>query len=48
LGVYFEAHSINSASAAGWYATDIGRSAVSVAVSPDGLWCATAMPGGDT
>ena len=48
LGVYLEQHSTSSASGNNWYATDLGRTAVSVAVSTDGLWCATAMPGGDT
>jgi len=48
LGVYIETHSSSNATSQGWYATDLGRTAISVAVSPDGLWCATAMPGGDT
>jgi hypothetical protein len=47
LGNYIENLSTSSASSTGWYAYDMGRGGVSVAVSDDGLWCATAMPGGD-
>ncbi|MHC4952383.1 MAG: hypothetical protein ACYTGZ_00710 [Planctomycetota bacterium] len=47
LGVYIENLSTSSASGTGWYAYDMGRGSSSVAVSADGVWCATAMPGGD-
>ena len=47
LGNYIENLSTSSASGTGWYSYDLGRGGVSVAVSDDGLWCATAMPGGD-
>ncbi|MGH7163724.1 MAG: hypothetical protein ACREID_09590, partial [Planctomycetota bacterium] len=45
LGSYLEA--AQSTSANGWNRTTQGRSGVSVAVSADGKWAATAMPGGD-
>ena len=47
LGNYLENISTSSGSSTGWYAYDLGRGGVSVAMSDNGLWCATAMPGGD-
>jgi hypothetical protein len=29
-----------------WYMNSVGRSATSIAMSADGVWCATALPGG--
>jgi hypothetical protein len=45
LGSYIEANSSGN-SQQGWYKTVQGRTATSLAMSSDGLWCATAMPGG--
>jgi len=45
LGCYIETFS--STSASGWSRVSMGRSAISVAMSADGLWAATALPGGD-
>ncbi|MGQ0614922.1 MAG: hypothetical protein ACT4PV_14400 [Planctomycetaceae bacterium] len=44
LSAYIETP--DSSSSNGWYRTSMGRSGISVAVSADGLWAATAMPGG--
>jgi len=44
LSAYIETFA--STSSTGWYRTSMGRSGVSMAVSADGLWAATAMPGG--
>lgn len=48
LGAYLENCSTLRSTSQGWYANSMGRSATSVAVSADGLWCATAMPGGNS
>jgi len=45
LGAYIETYS--GTSSFGWYRASAGRSAVSIAVSADGIWGATAMPGGN-
>ena len=47
LGVYLEDHGTSTTSSSGWNQNSMGRTATSVAVSDDGLWCATTMPGGD-
>jgi hypothetical protein len=47
LGVYIEDHGSGTTSANGWQANSMGRTAVSVAASADGLWCATALLQGD-
>ncbi|MHC4491531.1 MAG: hypothetical protein ACYTDU_07900 [Planctomycetota bacterium] len=47
LGSYIESTGGSSATSTGWYEQVQGRSATSLAMSADGLWCATAMPGGD-
>jgi len=46
LGSYIENAGARSTSQ-GWYRSVQGRSAVSIEMSSDGIWCATAMPGGD-
>jgi hypothetical protein len=38
--------SANTSTGGGWYMGSLGRSATSVAMSADGIWCATALPGG--
>ncbi|MHC4940922.1 MAG: hypothetical protein ACYTHK_18430, partial [Planctomycetota bacterium] len=48
LGVYMEDHGSGTSSSNGWNANSMGRTAVSVAASADGLWCATALMGGGT
>jgi hypothetical protein len=47
LGVYIEDHGNGTTSSNGWQANSMGRTAVSVAASADGLWCATALLQGD-
>jgi len=47
LGSMLENISTSAVSNQGWRAYDFGRGGVSVAMSDDGLWCATAMAGGD-
>jgi hypothetical protein len=46
MGSYIESTGGSSATGTGWYEQVQGRSATSLAMSADGLWCATAMPGG--
>ncbi len=46
LGSYIEG--FDSSTAIGANRTSQGRTGVSVAMSADGIWCATAMPGGST
>ncbi|MHC4939006.1 MAG: hypothetical protein ACYTHK_08560, partial [Planctomycetota bacterium] len=48
LGSYMEDRGTGTTSANGWQANSMGRTAVSVAASADGLWCATALLGGDS
>ncbi len=45
---YLEPYSSNTATSTGggWYMSSLGRSATSVAMSADGIWCATALAGG--
>jgi hypothetical protein len=45
---YLEPYSagLDTASGSGWYMGSLGRTATSVAMSADGIWCATALPGG--
>ena len=38
--------SANTGTGNGWYMGSLGRTATSVAMSADGVWCATALPGG--
>ncbi|MHC5049636.1 MAG: hypothetical protein ACYTGK_03370, partial [Planctomycetota bacterium] len=45
LGSYIEG--VQYTSSSGWSKTPQGRTATSLAMSADGTWCATAMPGGD-
>jgi hypothetical protein len=46
MGSYIESTGGSNATSTGWYEQVQGRSATSLAMSADGLWCATAMPGG--
>ncbi|MEM9304989.1 MAG: hypothetical protein AAGE01_22950, partial [Pseudomonadota bacterium] len=49
LGVFMENRiSAGSQSGFGWYTGSFGGTASSVAVSADGLWCATGLMGGDS
>jgi len=45
-GTYLQAYSSVSDNASGWYMQSLGRTATSVAMSSDGVWCATALVGG--
>ena len=47
MGSYIEATVYSSSTPDGWSKTPQGRTATSLAMSADGKWCATAMPGGD-
>ncbi|MHC5044770.1 MAG: hypothetical protein ACYTGI_20615, partial [Planctomycetota bacterium] len=46
LGSYIERAQYSSSSSVGWTKAPQGRTATSLAMSSDGIWCATAMPGG--
>jgi len=46
LGSYIESWTTSASSSVGYYRTTQGRSAISLAMSADGEWCATALPGG--
>jgi hypothetical protein len=43
---YLEPYSTSTNTSSGWYMNSLGRTATSVAMSADGTWCATALPGG--
>jgi len=43
---YIEPYSSSRNTSSGWYMGSLGRTATSVAMSADGVWCATALPGG--
>jgi hypothetical protein len=43
---YIQTYASTPDSAMGWYMQSLGRTATSVAMSADGVWCATALPGG--
>ncbi len=45
-GTYLQAYSSVSDNASGWYMQSLGRTATSVSMSSDGVWCATALVGG--
>jgi hypothetical protein len=45
-GTYLQTYAALSDTANGYYMQSLGRTAVSVAMSADGTWCATALPGG--
>jgi len=45
-GTYLQQYSSTSNSSAGYYMQSLGRTATSVTMSADGLWCATAIVGG--
>ena len=47
LGSYIDDYGTSANSSNAWYKQTQGRSAISVAMSADGLWCATALPGGN-
>ncbi|NJN14097.1 MAG: hypothetical protein HC813_00030 [Planctomycetes bacterium] len=47
LGDYIDDYGTSANSSNAWYKMPQGRSATSVAMSADGIWCATAMPGGN-
>jgi len=47
LGTYIDDYGTSANSSQAWYKQTQGRSAVSVAMSSDGIWCATALPGGN-
>jgi hypothetical protein len=45
---YLEPYSpnVSTSTGGGWFMNSLGRTATSVAMSADGIWCATALPGG--
>ncbi len=45
-GTYLQPYATASDNADGWYMQSLGRTATSVAMSSDGIWCATALVGG--
>lgn len=45
-GTYLQTYAAASDNSNGWYMQSLGRTATSVAMSSDGVWCATALPGG--
>ncbi len=47
LGSYIDNYGTSANSSNAWYKQTQGRSAISVAMSADGIWCATALPGGN-
>ncbi len=47
LGTYIDDYGTSANSSLAWYKQTQGRSAISVAMSSDGVWCATALPGGN-
>jgi hypothetical protein len=45
-GTYLQTYASTSDNASGWYMQSLGRTATSVAMSADGVWCATVLVGG--
>ncbi|HEX5135740.1 MAG TPA: hypothetical protein VFY93_02125 [Planctomycetota bacterium] len=43
---YLEPYSSSTNTSNGWYMGSLGRTATSIAMSANGIWCATALPGG--